>query len=156
MEEMEKEINALHAVLEARGINSKRTTDIFGRECAAALPPLPCCARVPRRGAAALTWLKHGGGEARAPTPLVLASRVAPATCRTRANALARGSVCASHAFGLTRARLLCLRFELPVNAEHKATTCNMRTICSVAQPHMRSTRLRATSRAASTTPLRP
>jgi len=61
MEEMEKEINALHAVLEARGINSKRTTDIFGRE------------------------------------------------------------------------------FELPVNAEHKATTCNMRTICSIAQPHMRT-----------------
>ena len=34
LDELEKEIYALHAVLEARGINAKRTTDIFGRECA--------------------------------------------------------------------------------------------------------------------------
>ena len=31
MEEMEKEIIALHDVLESRGINSRKTQDIFGR-----------------------------------------------------------------------------------------------------------------------------
>ena len=31
MEDMEKEIIALHDVLESRGINSRKTTDIFGR-----------------------------------------------------------------------------------------------------------------------------
>jgi len=61
MEQMEQEITALHEVLEARGINSRKTQDIFGRE------------------------------------------------------------------------------FEVPVNSEHKATVCNMRTCCSVAQPHMRT-----------------
>jgi nitrate/nitrite transporter NarK len=61
MEQMEQEISALHEVLEARGINSRKTQDIFGRE------------------------------------------------------------------------------FEVPVNSEHKATVCNMRTCCSVAQPHMRT-----------------
>merc|ERR1719197_1622535 len=61
MKSMEAEIESLHAVLEARGINSRRTADIFGRE------------------------------------------------------------------------------FELPVNAEHKATVCNMRTCCSIEQPHMRT-----------------
>ena len=32
MEQMEEEINQLHATLESRGINSRRTADIFGRE----------------------------------------------------------------------------------------------------------------------------
>merc|ERR1719240_443225 len=58
---MEAEIESLHAVLQARGINSQRTKDIFGRE------------------------------------------------------------------------------FELPVNAEHKAVVCNMSSLCSVGQPHMRT-----------------
>ena len=31
MEQMEKEIVALHDVLESRGINSRKTQDIFGR-----------------------------------------------------------------------------------------------------------------------------
>ena len=61
LEQMEAEIESLHTVLEQRGINSKRTADIFGRE------------------------------------------------------------------------------FELPVNAEHKATVCNMSSLCSSSQPHMRT-----------------
>jgi NNP family nitrate/nitrite transporter-like MFS transporter len=61
MEQMEEEINALHSVLEARGVNTKRTADIFGRE------------------------------------------------------------------------------FDLPVNSEHKATVCTTGTLCSIAQPHMRT-----------------
>ena len=56
-----QEINTLHTALESRGINSRKSADIFGRE------------------------------------------------------------------------------FELPVNAEHKATVCNMRTLCSTGQPHMRT-----------------
>ena len=32
MEEMEKEINLLHDALISRGVNSRRTADIFGRE----------------------------------------------------------------------------------------------------------------------------
>ena len=32
MEEMEKEINLLHDALTNRGVNSRRTADIFGRE----------------------------------------------------------------------------------------------------------------------------
>jgi nitrate/nitrite transporter NarK len=61
IEQLEADIELLHKVLEDRGINSKKTTDIFGRE------------------------------------------------------------------------------FELPVNAEHKATVCSGRTICSTQQPHMRT-----------------
>ena len=30
--EMKKDINLLHEVLQARGVNSRRTADIFGRE----------------------------------------------------------------------------------------------------------------------------
>ena len=30
-------------------------------------------------------------------------------------------------------------QFDLPVNAEHKATVCTMSTLCSTAQPHMRT-----------------
>ena len=35
MEQMEKEIIALHDVLESRGINSRKTQDIFGRTVSA-------------------------------------------------------------------------------------------------------------------------
>ena len=38
MEQMEKEITSLHETLEARGINSRKTQDIFGREVRPALP----------------------------------------------------------------------------------------------------------------------
>ena len=45
MEEMEKEINLLHDALTSRGVNSRKTADIFGREVSAL--PARACARSP-------------------------------------------------------------------------------------------------------------
>ena len=42
LNEMKKDINLLHDVLSARGVNSRRTADIFGREVRSRLQHLQC------------------------------------------------------------------------------------------------------------------
>lgn len=44
IEQLEADIEALHKVLEERGINSKKTTDIFGRE----VPPHARARKTPK------------------------------------------------------------------------------------------------------------
>ena len=59
MEEMEKEINLLHDALTNRGVNSRRTADIFGREVRArTLDPNP----VSRGASARFPRLRPTGG----------------------------------------------------------------------------------------------
>ena len=120
MEEMEKEIIALHDVLESRGINSRKTQDIFGRT-------------VSRR---AHTFLFPSRD-----TPPESTQRAAPRERHQPPYAFTH-----THTHTHTALKRSCLRshppiaqFELPVNSEHKAVVCSTRTICSTAQPHMRT-----------------
>ena len=155
MEEMEKEINLLHDALISRGVNSRRTADIFGREVSqptararARAAPRDVCARArtplstnpPRRRSVGVTPPRAlCDAYARRATPAPRARRH-PTALPT----FALPTCLSEHLSPVPPPHhpcpaLVVARFELPVNAEHKATVCNSRTCCSIAQPHMRT-----------------